>query len=1156
MFKRLAEFMYAITELSELASFERAISTSLLTFAPETRLFEVITQMNQHQPKTGYVLVLENRKVLGWFTAADLLPLVANGIDLQISIAQVMNTSVITRLYSELVSIGTVISLLRTQRLPFLVIVDEKGLVEGIITADSIFQSLDIEEINYINQAKLFHQLADNINAVLFVRDVKLDKVIYASSAYERIWGRNRISLYENSQELIEAIHPEDVKRISRAIANQTDGKPYYEEYRIIRPNGDIRWVSVRGFPIKNQSGETCRFIGIAEDISKRKEVEDELAQVQAILQKALSRNKELFNNLLESFSQQLWFAGTNGRFEFANRHMLEYLKSTKAELATKEWKQFIHPDDLALVSQGWKYSVATGNIYEVEARMLGGDGTYRWHRIRAVPLQELQGKIFSWFGTNTDIHDRKLTEEAFNKTEESFRLLIEGVKDYAIFMLNPFGYITTWNSGAQNITGYKAEEIVGQHFRCLVSLENELEITPEKVLEIAATQGCYECDCLQVRKDGCEYWANVVITALYEPNGKLRGFAKITRDITERKQAEEELIKFRKVIESTGEAIGITDANGDVTYINSSFKQTFLYDIETLNACKQLATVYYSQQQAEIITEALKEGRSWFGEATTRTRYNGQIPMQVRTDLIFNLKGKLIGYFSICTDISDKKQLEENIHLRDSAISTSTNGIAIVDVRLPNKPIVYVNKAFERITGYRSIDVIGQNCRLLQSYDGSQEQLDQLAEAMQKAKKCTVLVRNYNKNGNLFWTELHIAPVFSRMGKLTHYIEVQNDISYAKTTEIALQLSKARLEYVLGSSLGAIYTYKIIRDYPTTYVSPNVYLLLGYEDRDFLIDPFLRVKNIHNDDINQYLDSIPKIIEQEQYVQEYRFRHKDGKYRWLLDQCRIRYDDEGHPIEVVGFLTDISLRKQLEHDLQVALEKEKQLNEFKSRFISITSHEFRTPLSTIFSSSELLEHYRHKWTEEKQLTHIHRIQSSVKHMIRLLDDVLIIGKAEAGKFEFNPKEVNLIECCYQFVEEAQINARDTHKIEFIAPPKPMTVWMDERLLGHIFSNLLSNAIKYSPADSTIIFTIKVLIQRVVFIIEDQGIGIPPKDLPHLFDSFHRASNVTNIQGTGLGLSIVKKCVEIHQGKITISSQLGIGTTFTVTLPVVEGNRE
>jgi signal transduction histidine kinase len=253
---------------------------------------------------------------------------------------------------------------------------------------------------------------------------------------------------------------------------------------------------------------------------------------------------------------------------------------------------------------------------------------------------------------------------------------------------------------------------------------------------------------------------------------------------------------------------------------------------------------------------------------------------------------------------------------------------------------------------------------------------------------------------------------------------------------------------------------------------------------------------------------------------------------------------------EVMAIIRDITDRKRAEEDIRKALDKQQELSELKSRFVTMSSHEFRTPLTTILSSAELIEKYSEKLTEEKKIQHLHRIQSSVKHMTQLLNNVLLIGKAEAGKLEFRPAPIDLAQFCRDLVEELQLSSGNNHTIAFCSQGECTNACLDEKLLRYILSNLLSNAIKYSPAGGTVNFDLICQQGEVLFRVQDRGIGIPQADQAKLFDSFHRASNVGTISGTGLGLAIVKKSVHLHQGTITVHSEIGVGTTFTVTLPL------
>ena len=252
---------------------------------------------------------------------------------------------------------------------------------------------------------------------------------------------------------------------------------------------------------------------------------------------------------------------------------------------------------------------------------------------------------------------------------------------------------------------------------------------------------------------------------------------------------------------------------------------------------------------------------------------------------------------------------------------------------------------------------------------------------------------------------------------------------------------------------------------------------------------------------------------------------------------------------EVMAIIREITQRKRAEQDIRQALAKEKELNSLKSRFVAMTSHEFRTPLATILSSAELLEHYSHKWNESKKLNHLRRIQVAVKHMTGLLNDVLLLGKAEAGKLEFKPRPLELEKFCHELVEEIELNSSN-HTIAFRTHNQCPNACLDEKLLRTILSNLLSNAIKYSPLSDLVHFDLICEQRKAIFRIKDQGIGIPLAEQAQLFNSFERGSNVGAISGTGLGLAIVKKSVDLHGGQITVESQVGVGTTFIVTLPL------
>ena len=236
------------------------------------------------------------------------------------------------------------------------------------------------------------------------------------------------------------------------------------------------------------------------------------------------------------------------------------------------------------------------------------------------------------------------------------------------------------------------------------------------------------------------------------------------------------------------------------------------------------------------------------------------------------------------------------------------------------------------------------------------------------------------------------------------------------------------------------------------------------------------------------------------------------------------------------------------------ALAQQVELNELKSTFVAMTSHEFRTPLTSILVSQSLLRNYCDRLPVGERNGLLDSIESAVKRMVLMLDQVLTIGRADAHLLSFNPKPVNLLTLCQQLRDEAVAShsqgKTQAARVALDAELDDKDVVADEKLLRHILGNLLSNAIKYSPATAEALFKVRRNGQGVSFEVRDQGIGIPAQDLPRLFGDFHRASNVGNIPGTGLGLAIVKRAVESHGGAITVASKPGDGTCFTVTIPL------
>ncbi|MEL7332698.1 MAG: PAS domain-containing sensor histidine kinase [Cyanobacteria bacterium J06560_2] len=306
----------------------------------------------------------------------------------------------------------------------------------------------------------------------------------------------------------------------------------------------------------------------------------------------------------------------------------------------------------------------------------------------------------------------------------------------------------------------------------------------------------------------------------------------------------------------------------------------------------------------------------------------------------------------------------------------------------------------------------------------------------------------------------------------------------------------------------------------------------------------------------------------------------QDGSTRRVTDEVFWRKDGTSFPVEYISTpmqdeqgqligavitFRDITQRKwaeavlqQANEDLEIkvreraaalyeANERLRELSTLKSRFVAMVCHEFRNPLNNIALSVSSLSRYDEKLSRSQKRQYLQSVAANVERMTQMIDDILVLGKLEAKRLYLKPAPVDLVCFCQELIAELQPQAGS---LEFVGRHKPLVAELDQTLLRSILTNILLNAIRYSSAESRVQLRLVRRKQQSVFQIIDRGVGIPPEDMPHLFEPFHRGKNVSNIPGTGLGLSIVKQFVELQRGDIQVESELGVGTVFRVMLPL------
>ncbi len=384
--------------------------------------------------------------------------------------------------------------------------------------------------------------------------------------------------------------------------------------------------------------------------------------------------------------------------------------------------------------------------------------------------------------------------------------------------------------------------------------------------------------------------------------------------------------------------------------------------------------------------------------------------------------------------------------------------------------------------------------------------------------------------------------------------IVAHHNITNLKQAQNDLAASNRRLEAILESLVDGIITF----DESGTIESINAAgaYIFGYERHDIIgKNVRLLVPELAQDNSSSsVVDFVTRISS---LGDEMQGKRKDGTLFPMYFAVNEFYLDDRRLFTTI--IQDFTERKYLEtqfwekEKLNIALDKERELRDLKNRFISMMSHELRTPLAAIKLANSMLKLYGDRSSEEEKQESYEAIDQQVEYLAELVSDVMTISRADFSGDSFEPELVDLETYCRDIIEQIQLAYR-IQRIVFNGTDRRIEAKIDKKLLRRALTNLLTNAIKYSPDDKPITVDLTSGAGEAVITISDQGIGIPEADVPRLFDPFHRAANVGKIQGTGLGLAITKQAIELHGGDISVKSTEGVGTTFTVRLPLLKSS--
>jgi PAS domain S-box-containing protein len=955
-------------------------------------------------------------------------------------------------------------------------------------------------------------------------------KTLFERSA-DAIWlyDPQTAMLLDCNQAAVELIGAENKQQLLRtrpeAISPpfQPDGTPttdkvaeiigIVEKQKTYRFEWLIRRLDGRTLPVEASStalvmgGKPIQVI-MSRDISERKKAERELLELTQALERrvtertaALSTSEARFRALVEHAPEAIVvFDGDTGRFLFGNEHACR-LYGVPMEKLTELTPADVSPE----IQPGGRNSSEIAREKMAEA-LAGAMPVFEWiHQQqpdgRLIPTEvrllrlpaEGQNLIRASIIDNTE---HKRAERALRESEAKFRALFEG-SSQGVVLHDENGLLEVNSAAVRIMRRQSPEELLGKHPREMAPpFQPNGESSgamAHKYIEECLAKGSVRFEWLARAADGQDIPMEVALTRI-EWSGRQVIQAFIT-DITERKQAE------RALREANGELRREIEQR---TRAEESLKQRVRMSTLTaqvalaLNANAELQPML--QRCSELMVQHLDVAfaRIWTLNTGTQT-----LELQASAGCYTHLDGPhsrvKVGQYKIGLIAQDQKPLLTNRVQSDPRISDPAWAAREGMVAFAGYPLLLEDRVLGVLAMFARHPLGDEVLKTLGSI------ADSLALGIERKRSQTALAESEAR----FSVAFQASPILIAMSRMI-------DGHFVLANDAFVNWLGCPREEVLGRT------------------SAEFGLWANRDERNSALNDMRTVGSIRQ--------------------REVRWRNRHGEpSTMLLSAETIKLNNTPH---ILSFAQDITQRKRAEEELLKTLEREKELSQLRSNFVSMVSHEFRTPLGIIQSSAELLRDFHERMPPGERNDQLESITRNTRRMAGMMEEILVLSRLDADKLDFQPAALDLNLFCRRVVDEVLSATNRRCPIELSLKSVSPAAEADEQLLGHIFTNLLSNAVKYSEPGTTVRFTVERDGHDAVCVVRDQGIGLSEDDQQQLFKAFHRGGNVGNRPGTGLGLLLVKRCAELHGGKVQVSSKIGEGTTVIVWLPVFGVNHE
>lgn len=983
-------------------------------------------------------------------------------------------------------------------------------------------------------------------------------------------------------------ISPEDREMVLQTILDATANRqPYQIEYRIVRADGNIIWVSDKGKGVFSQDGTLIWLDGAIFDISDRKRAEEALQNL--VAGTAAVTGEDFFPELVNHLALAL-----DVRYALVTEQVGEQFRSLAfcSDSRVQPNVSFHVNDSICQVviergiyccPEGVRQKFLRASFLQtIEAEsylgvaLIGSDGEPMGtlcildnQKLVDQPRCEAILRIFA--ARAAAELERQRTTKALQELNQELEIRVQQrAKELAfqkfaldqsaiVAITNRRGIITYANEKFCEISRYSEHELIGQDHNIINSGYHSKSFFRQMWSTIAGGQ-VWKGEMKNTTKDGSFYWLDTTIVPLVDEKGKPFQYLSMGFDITQRKQAEQLLKQQLAAVEVAIDGIAILNAQSEYIYLNKAHLEVFGYDNPDELLGKTWQHLYYSQEQNRFeqnILPALFQSGHWQGEATGKRRDGSTFPQEISLTLIEG-----VGLICVCRDITQRKLAEASLEQRDRYLT------ALVEVQRQLLAYPIEKDAYTAI-----LTTLGQVSDASRTYifENHHHGTGQLLIS-QRAEWCAEGI--HPKIDNPGWQKLSENGFFPQWAEVLVKGDIVQGIvpEFTESEQLILEqngiFSILLLPLMVNEELFGFIGFENCQEarawqpLEVTLLSLAASAIALAKERQLTEEAWQQAQS----HLQAVLDAVPGLIS---------WISSDLQYLGVNSNLASSYNlpPESFIGKKVGFLQGnnhftLFLSKFFSSSLQTDSQSISLEINGEPRNYLIIAQKYQNGQVCVSVGIDLTERQRAEEQLKASLREKEVLLKEIHHRVKnnlyvvssllelqadsisdLEDDVLTVSQAESGKLGFNPAPSDVIAFCRSLIEELQSITTHQHTLSFYSQGEFTQAYLDEKLLRHLLINLLTNAIKYSPQGGSVDLEVICQEKQVTFRIQDRGIGIPPEHQAKLFQQFERASNVGTIQGTGLGLCIVKQAVDLHGGEIAVESQVGVGTTFTVTLP-------